>query len=151
MLYFQSGWFGRFRPGQVVIVLSMLFIFCFALITSRPVTGRAINPDCEASCGGSSLLINEIDYDQPSTDTAEFIELKNVSLLPIDLDSYTVELVNGSGGGAVIYKTIDLPAVSLPAEAYYVICANPATVSPCDLDSSPDSDLVQNGARCVYV
>lgn len=48
----------------------------------------------------ATLVINEIDYDQANTDTAEFLELKNVG--PIDLDPYTVELVNGTGGGAAV-------------------------------------------------
>jgi hypothetical protein len=32
-----------------------------------------------ASPSASEVVINEIDYDQPSTDTAEFIEIKNNS------------------------------------------------------------------------
>ena len=32
-----------------------------------------------------SLVINEVDYDQPSTDEAEFLELRNVSASAIDL------------------------------------------------------------------
>lgn len=73
MLYFRDDWSGWLRPGQPVIALILLFTFCLAFITSRPVTGRALNPDCEAICGGGSLVINEIDYDQPGTDAAEFI------------------------------------------------------------------------------
>ena len=57
-----------------------------------------------------------------------------------------MELVNGSGGGAVIYNTIVLPSVSLAAGAYFVVCANAATVVNCDLDVSPDTNFIQNGA-----
>ncbi len=91
----------------------------------------------------TTLVVNEIDYDQSGTDAAEFIELKNVSLDPIDLDLYSVVLVNGSG--SVIYQTVDLPAFSLAAGDYYVVCANVATVAECDLDVSPDTNLIQNG------
>src|SRR6266511_2509428 len=93
-----------------------------------------------------SLVINEIDYDQPSTDTAEFLELENVGAAPVNLDSVTVELVNGVGGGAVIYQTIDLPSVDLAAGGFFVVCANAATVANCDLDVGPDTNLIQNGA-----
>jgi predicted extracellular nuclease len=93
----------------------------------------------------TSLVINEVDYDQPSTDTAEFLELKNVGASTIDLDSYAVELVNGTGGGASVYQTIDLPSVTLPAGDHYVVCANAANTANCDLDVLPDSNLIQNG------
>ncbi|HET7029772.1 MAG TPA: ExeM/NucH family extracellular endonuclease [Candidatus Limnocylindrales bacterium] len=92
------------------------------------------------------LVINEVDYDQPSTDTAEFLELKNISSHAVDLDPYTVELVNGASGGATSYGTIDLPAVALEAGDYFVVCANAATTPNCDLDVSPDTNLLQNGA-----
>jgi predicted extracellular nuclease len=91
-------------------------------------------------------VINEVDYDQPSTDTAEFLELANVSSGAIDLDPYNVQLVNGNAGGAAVYRTIELPAVSLAAGDTYVICSNPATTQNCDLDGGPDTDLIQNGA-----
>ena len=94
----------------------------------------------------TTVVINEVDYDQPSTDAAEFLELRNVSASAINLDTYTVELVNGNAGGAVIYQTIDLPNVNLAAGDYYVVCANPATTTNCDLDVAPDTNLIQNGA-----
>ena len=91
----------------------------------------------------SAIVINEIDYDQPSSDTAEFIELKNITGDTVGLDPYTLELVNGSGGGAVVYQTIDLPAVGLPGGDYYVICADALTVPNCDLEVISS---IQNGA-----
>lgn len=94
----------------------------------------------------AQVVINEIEYDQASTDTAEFIELKNTGNAAVELDPYTLELVNGSGGGAVVYSTIDLPAFSLAAGDYYVICAQAANTANCDLDVTPNTDLVQNGA-----
>ncbi len=94
----------------------------------------------------TTLVINEIDYDQPGTDAAEFIELKNVSTGAINLNNYSLQLVNGTGGGAAIYQTIILPNVNLAAGDYFVICANAATVANCDLDVAPDTNLIQNGA-----
>jgi uncharacterized protein len=95
-----------------------------------------------APAASTTLVINEVDYDQPSTDTAEFLELKNVSASAIDLEPYTVELVNGTGGGAAVYQTIDLPDVSLAAGDHYVVCANAATTANCDLDIV---NAIQNG------
>ncbi|HUQ93229.1 MAG TPA: lamin tail domain-containing protein [Bryobacteraceae bacterium] len=92
----------------------------------------------------SQLVINEVDYDQVGVDTAEFIELKNTGVNPIDLQGYKIELVNGSGGA--VYHTIALPGFLLQPGAYYVICGNAATVSNCNLDDGPDTDFIQNGS-----
>ena len=91
-----------------------------------------------------AVVINEIDYDQPSTDTAEFIELKNNETTTVDLSQFTLELVNGNGN--VVYKTIALPSITLAAGDYFVVCGDGATVANCDLDVSPDSNLIQNGS-----
>jgi len=99
-----------------------------------------------AHAASTTLVINEIDYDQPSTDTAEFLELKNVSDAGIGLDPYSVVLVNGNAGGAAIYRTVELPAVDLAPGDLYVICANAANTPNCDQDVSPDTDWAQNGA-----
>ncbi|HBX68125.1 MAG TPA: hypothetical protein DEH25_01720 [Chloroflexi bacterium] len=92
------------------------------------------------------LVINEIDYDQPSTDTAEFVEIKNVGTVSADLSEFTLELVNGTGGGAAVYQSYVLPSVTLAVGDYFVVCGDAANVANCDLDVSPDSNLVQNGA-----
>jgi len=91
-----------------------------------------------------TLVINEIDYDQPGSDFAEFVEIKNVGAIGVDLNGVSVELVNGNGGA--VYKLIDLPAETLGAGEYFVICADPATTPRCNLDTSPDSNLIQNGS-----
>ena len=92
----------------------------------------------------TTLVINEVDYDQPSTDTAEFLELKNVGAAPIDLDPYTIELVNGATTSA--YVTVQLPAFSLAPGSVYVVCGNATLTANCNLDTTPDQDLIQNGA-----
>ncbi|MEL7450025.1 MAG: lamin tail domain-containing protein [Pseudomonadota bacterium] len=104
----------------------------------------------------ADLVINEIDYDQPGGDSAEFIELKNVSGATVNLDAYSLELVNGSGGGASIYQTVDLPAVSVDAGSYYVLCEDASTVPGCDLDilssvqnGGPDAVGLRLGATLV--
>ncbi len=98
-----------------------------------------------AGPASAQLVINEIDYDQIGTDGAEYLELKNTSAGVVNIDPYTVELWNAAGAGA-IYVTVNLPAVNLAAGDYYVICGNAANVPNCDLDITPDTDLIQNGS-----
>ena len=100
---------------------------------------------CVAATAGGPLVINEIDYDQPGTDGAEFVEIANRSGGDIDLSEYALILLNGSGGGAAEYQRFAL-AGSLPSGGYYVVCADPLLTPNCDLDVSPDSNLIQNGA-----
>ncbi len=94
----------------------------------------------------AALVINEIDYDQPGTDAAEYVEIKNVGMDAIDLTGVELVLVNGNNGGAAVYATIPLPSASLAAGDYFVVCGNASNVINCDLDVSPDTNLVQNGA-----
>lgn len=92
------------------------------------------------------LVLNEVDYDQTGTDAAEFIEIFNADTVPVDLSAFYVELVNGNGGGAAVYNTIALPAVALAPGDYFVICGDAANVANCDLDVTPNTNLIQNGA-----
>jgi predicted extracellular nuclease len=104
-------------------------------------------PSAQNQCGGPSdvdLVINEIDYDQAGTDAAEFVEIANVGVNTVNLDGVTLELVNGNGGS--VYNTITLPAVDLAPGDYFVVCGDAANVYNCDLDASPDTNFIQNGA-----
>jgi hypothetical protein len=122
----------RTRLLSIGTILSLLISLLPGVLLASP-----------AQAVSETLVINEVDYDQPSTDTAEFLEIKNVSDAPIDLDSYSVRAVNGANN--TIYADIDLPAASLAAGDYFVVCANAATVPNCDLDGSPDTNFIQNG------
>lgn len=113
--------------------------------TATPTTNVTPSPTATGGPPSALLVVNEIDYDQVGTDAAEFVELKNVSSAPINLVDYTVELVNGNGG-ATVYDTIALPSVVLAAGDYYVICADVVSTANCDLDVTPDTNLIQNGA-----
>ncbi|HUF37857.1 MAG TPA: ExeM/NucH family extracellular endonuclease [Anaerolineales bacterium] len=118
--------------------------------TGTPDPGDAVNTPGAVNevVGGDTptLVINEIDYDQVDTDDAEFIEIMNTGPLTVTLDGVTLELVNGTGGGAAVYDSISLPAVDLGPGEYFVICANAATVANCDLDDGPDTNFIQNGS-----
>ena len=96
-----------------------------------------------ASAQSTTLVINEVDYDQPGTDTAEFVEIKNVSTTAIDLDPYALRFINGSTNTQ--YRLFDLPDADLEPGGHFVVCGNAANTAGCDLDVSPDTDLIQNG------
>ena len=97
--------------------------------------------------GGATLIINEIDYDNIGTDTAEYIELLNVSTQPLSLAGIKVGLVNGATN--TVYQTIDLgPTGSLDAGQYLVLCP-PSTSVPTTakrIDPLWTQDQIQNGA-----
>ena len=119
-------------------LLAILVTAAVGALTTAPLGAEDPQP--------GHLVINEIDYDQASTDTAEFLEIFNGTGAVVNLGGYQVELVNGTGGGASVYQTISLPAVDLADGDYFVVCANAATTFNCDLDVSPDTNLIQNGA-----
>ncbi|MFZ5904489.1 MAG: ExeM/NucH family extracellular endonuclease [Chloroflexota bacterium] len=102
--------------------------------------------DTVLGVSAAALVINEIDYDQPSTDTVEFVEIRNNDSVSVDLSAYSIEMINGSGGGAAQYRLFDLPAVILAPGDYFVLCGNAGNTPNCDMDVTPDTDLVQNGA-----
>lgn len=81
------------------------------------------------SSGSSDLVINEVDYDQPGTDTEEFIEIYNRGNGPADLSQVVLELWNGSG--TVVYDSIALSSAgtSLPAGGYLVIGSSSVVAS----------------------
>ena len=105
-----------------------------------------------AALFGSSItlalpVINEVDADNPSTDTAEFIELFDGGNGNTPLDGYSLVLFNGSND--LSYQAFDLDGQVTNAQGYFVLCGDATTVANCDLDVSPNSNLVQNGADAV--
>lgn len=97
---------------------------------------------------GQSVLINEVDADTPSTDTAEFVELYGTPNQ--SLDGYVLVFFNGfsDGTGDVSYAAYDLDAYSLSAEGFFVICCNSGEVANCDYQAF-SSGTLQNGADAV--
>jgi hypothetical protein len=93
----------------------------------------------------TGLIINEIDYDQAATDNSEFIEIKNISNDPINLESYEIQLIEQQNNHARPYKNILLSKINLKAGDYYVICSNAAKVDNCDQEIT-ETDFIQDGA-----
>jgi predicted extracellular nuclease len=94
------------------------------------------------------VVINEIDYDQDGTDTAEYVELYNGGGESADLADWKLTGVNGSNGSTYFEVGLD---GELPAGGFLVVCANAATVANCDVDASPDTNFIQNGAPDAVV
>jgi len=94
--------------------------------------------------GQAAIVINEIDYDQPGSDTAEFIEIYNSGSASVSLDSFSIDLINGNNGSS--YRIIDLTGFSINASGYFVICGDASQVVNCDYSFTASSSWLQNGA-----
>jgi Lamin Tail Domain len=96
-----------------------------------------------AACG--KLLINEVDYDQPMADAAEYIELYNAGTTEITLDGVEVVLVNGNGGVSAIDQTIALTGTVTPGQYFILASAGVMNVDPNAVVQTLDV-AIQNGA-----
>jgi large repetitive protein len=99
-------------------------------------------------------VINEIDYDQPGTDTAEYVEIYNPSSQPFNLANMALVFVNGSGtGNHPEYKRALIAGANggvLPGGGYLVIGVQTIVVAPGGILYTPPnwSDLdIQNGGN----
>lgn len=108
----------------------------FALLTTSCVLATNV---------GAQLVINEVDYDQPGTDNAEYIEILNTGPSPLDLSNLNVMMHNGASGNAVEYASLSGGAWPvLAAGSFFVICANASTAN-CNAVVTPATNLIQNG------
>lgn len=100
--------------------------------------------------GGSAaptLVINEVDYDNISTDNAEYIELVNTSAQSIMLAGLKLVLVNG--GTSTAYSTIDLAGAGSLAAGQFLVVANAGVsvnAQAKKLDPLWTQDEIQNGS-----
>jgi hypothetical protein len=118
-------------------------------VTAKYGTGPDSTATVTVNTGADHLVINEVDYDQPSTDTTEFIEIYNPSATAKSLANVVLYEVNGSG--STVYATINLAAVpggSL-ASHHYLVIAGPTVNVPAGetkFDPGWTQDEIQNGA-----
>ncbi|KAI8489670.1 hypothetical protein Bbelb_325760 [Branchiostoma belcheri] len=94
----------------------------------------------------STLIINEINADNPGTDNVEFIELHNTGNETVAMDTYTLVLYNGNGD--VAYDVIRLTGQSIPAFGYFVIGSRDVDPTPQFVLAS-SSNLFQNGPDAI--
>ncbi|MBM4291046.1 MAG: amidohydrolase family protein [Deltaproteobacteria bacterium] len=116
-------------------------------VSASGLAGASVVVEVQAAASGAGLVINELDYDQPQTDTLEFIELYNASRAPVDLSAVRLELINGAGAGSVA-RTIQLGDVGLLlSPGAFLVLANAAVVTPPGvLRGALPADSLQNGA-----
>lgn len=101
---------------------------------------RSATVRVEADARG--LVINEVDYDQPGTDTMEFVELLHTGSSSLDLGRFALVLVNGATGTE--YRRVMLSGTLAPGGR--VLVANAAVTAPPGVlrFALPDNTL-QNG------
>jgi len=115
-------------------------------------TQAAPTPGADNTCAAppiADVIINEVDADQASTDSAEFVELYDGGVGNTSLTGLSIVLYNGSDDQS--YIAFDLDGQSTGGDGYFVLCGNAANVANCDLDVSPDTNLIQNGADAVVL
>ncbi len=93
------------------------------------------------------VFINEVDAAQAGTDAAEFIELYDTGDGSTDLSGLVLVLFNGTDD--LSYNAFDLDGHSTDSYGYFVLCGDSANVFRCDLDVSPNTNLLQNGPDAV--
>ena len=91
------------------------------------------------------LVINEVDYDEPGTDTTEFIEIYNPTAATIDMSNFAAVLVNGADNKE--YTRINLTG-SLSPDSYLVIASATVQVDPNAtlIKFGAASNNIQNGS-----
>ncbi len=98
---------------------------------------------------GTGLVINEIDYDNVGTDTAEFVELYNAGAAPIALAGFELAFVNGAN--STVYTTVDLSSAGTIMPGQYLVVGATSVVSTVPagtltIDAGAVSNYIQNGA-----
>ena len=99
---------------------------------------------CFTLSANAAIIVNEVDYDQPGTDSADFIELFNSSNSMITLNDYSIDLINGRNDS--VYRSIDLTGFDIKANGYFVVCGDASLVANCDYSFTTTSSWIQNGA-----
>jgi hypothetical protein len=92
-----------------------------------------------------ALRINEIDYDQPGVDTAEFVEIVNTGDRRLRLRGTVLVLVNGTG--ETEYRRVRLSGRLGPSRRLVVAAPNVTVAEPSrELALPLPRDNVQNGS-----
>ena len=103
----------------------------------------------EDASAPAAVVINEVDYDQSGTDTAEFVELYNPSAsASIDVSNMALTFVNSSSE----YLRVNLSG-SIAAGAYLVVAdtAVVVPVGPTVIRFTKATDNIRNGPDAVAI
>ncbi len=85
--------------------------------------------------------------DQVSTDSAEFVELYDGGVGNTSLTDLVLVFFDGSDDAS--YAAFDLDGQSTDADGFFVLCGDSSNVANCDLDRSPNTSFIQDGADAV--
>jgi len=104
-----------------------------------------LDTECYAQPVCGLLRINEVDYDQPGTDTTEFVEIFNAGARDTVLTGVDLVLINGDTG----LPLITIPLTGTVAVGGYVLVAAPAVTAPGGVPVIPfgpgTESFMQNG------
>jgi len=120
----------NFRFGFCVATVAVLVL---ALVGYQPAYANG-------GCSADNIIFSEIDYDNPSTDTAEFIELRIVNATT--LSDCELRLVNGTGPAN--YEIIDLTG-TYSAGDYVVIGSTNVSGVDLTIGGTCSQNCIQNG------
>jgi Lamin Tail Domain len=101
-----------------------------------------------AGTGTGGLVINEVDYEQPGIDTAEFVEVYNAGAAAVSLAGYELSYVSGTT--STEYHTVDLgPAGTLLPGQYLVVgvtsVVSTVPAGQLTIDLGSVSEYIRNG------
>ena len=95
--------------------------------------------------GTGGVVINEVEYDEVGTDSAEFVELYNKSATAVNLSGYSLQFVDGST--KAVY--LNVPLTGTLNAGQYLVVGN-STLTPAagalKINFASGNDKIQNGA-----
>jgi vibriolysin len=97
--------------------------------------------------GSGNLVINEVEYDEVGTDTAEFVEIYNGTGAAVDLTNYSLQFVNGADNS--VYLNVSLASAGSLAAGQYLVVGNStvtAAAGALKINFASGNDKIQNGA-----
>jgi len=99
-------------------------------------------------------VINEIDYDQPGTDSAEYVELYNPAASTITLDGIEAVFLNGNAMPATAYAPSPIALTGTLASGAYLVIGVAAVTVPTGVTKitiTPATNAIQNGPNDAIV
>jgi 5'-nucleotidase len=90
-------------------------------------------------------VLNELDYDQPSDDVGEFVEIYNPGDSAVDLSGFMIEVLNPTGSPVAPFALTG----SIPAKGYAVLANTAVTVDAgaTTVRFANASNNIQNGGQ----
>ena len=137
----------RFHTTSPYPTLSESFFFVRGIMAHNFSRNKIQPRDANDLGRPARLVINEVDYDQPGSDTAEFVEIFNAGPGTADLTDVSLELVNGND--SVSYESIDLTSLGTLAAGDYLVVGSASVISslpPGTANISQLDNFLQNGA-----